>query len=39
MKEFFKTSGMKYAGKCVWTGQDKKTLPIHIKKKIEKILK
>ena len=39
MKEFFKASGMKYAGKCVWAGQDKKTLPIHIKKKIENILK
>ncbi len=39
MKEFFETSGMKYAGKCVWAGQDKKTLPIHIKKKIENILK
>jgi len=39
MKEIFKASGMKYAGKCVWAGQDKKTLPIHIKKKIENILK
>ena len=39
MKEFFKASGMKYAGKCVWAGRDKKTLPIHIKKKIENILK
>ena len=39
MKEIFKASGMKYAGKCVWAGQDKKALPIHIKKKIENILK
>lgn len=39
MKEFFKTSGMKYAGKCVWTGQNKQAMPIHIEKKIAKILK
>ena len=34
MKEFFKTSGMKYQGKCVWTGQKKKEMPKHIKNKI-----
>lgn len=38
MKEFFKTSGMKYGGKCVWTGKSKKTLPNHIKHRIEKWL-
>lgn len=38
MKEFFKTSGMKYGGKCVWTGQDKKILPKHIKHRIERCL-
>ncbi|MDE7423437.1 MAG: hypothetical protein K2N51_07055 [Lachnospiraceae bacterium] len=38
MKEFFKTSGMKYGGKCVWTGKNKKTLPNHIKHRIEKWL-
>ena len=36
MKEFFKTSGMKYAGACVWTGQNKKEMPHHISKKIER---
>lgn len=39
MKEFFKTSGMKYVGKCVWTGANKKTMPCHIKRKIEKYMK
>lgn len=38
MKEFFKTSGMRYAGKCVWTGQNKKQMPRHIMKKIESCL-
>lgn len=38
MKEFFKTSGMKYAGKCVWAGKDKTVMPIRIEKKITKIL-
>lgn len=38
MKEFFKTSGMKYGGKCVWTGRDKKELPQWMKRKIEKLL-
>ena len=36
MKEFFKTSGMKYAGKCVWTGLHKKEMPRHIKHRIKK---
>ncbi len=35
MKEFFKTSGMKYGGKCVWTGQEKEELPSGIRRKIE----
>ena len=39
MKEFFKTSGMKYGGKCVWAGQDKQVMPIYIEKKITRILK
>ena len=39
MKEFFKTSGMKYAGKCVWAGQDKQAMPKSIKKKITRVLK
>lgn len=38
MKEFFKTAGMKCAGKCVWTGQNKKEMPNRIKKKIERCL-
>lgn len=38
MKEFFTTSGMKYAGKCVWAGKKKKTMPRHMKRKIEKLL-
>ena len=38
MKEFFKTSGMTYGGKCVWTGLKKEELPQRIKKKIEKLL-
>ena len=36
MKEFFKTAGMKYVGKCVWAGQSKKELPQRIKRKLEK---
>lgn len=36
MREFFGTSGMKFGGKCVWTGQNKKTLPTRIKRRIEK---
>lgn len=36
MKEFFKTSGMKYGGKCVWTGQSKDALPHQMKRRIEK---
>lgn len=36
MKEFFRTAGMKYAGKCVWAGRDKKMIPLHIKRKIER---
>ena len=39
MKEFFKTSGMKYGGNCVWAGQDKPVMPIYIEKKITRILK
>lgn len=35
MKEFFRTSGMKYGGKCVWTGAKKRNLPSGIKRKIE----
>lgn len=35
MKEFFKTSGMKYGGKCVWAGTDKKELPRRMKRKME----
>lgn len=36
MKEFFKSSGMRYGGKCVWAGQDKKILSQRIKRKIKK---
>lgn len=39
MKEFFETSGMKYGGKCVWTGQNKNVIPQYIKKRIKKIVK
>lgn len=39
MKAFFKTSGMKYAGKSVWAGQNKQVMPKYMKKKITKILK
>lgn len=39
MKEFFKTSGMKYGGKCVWTGQDKKVIPQRMKRKLKKVIK
>lgn len=35
MKEFFRTSGMTYGGKCVWTGTDKRELPSGIKRRIE----
>ena len=38
MKEFFKTSGMTYGGKCVWTGSKKGDLPKKLEKKIEKLL-
>ncbi len=38
MKEFFKTSGMKFGGKCVWTGQDKKELPVRLKRKLERLI-
>ncbi len=38
IKEFFQTSGMKYGGKCVWTGKNKKQMPKRIKKKIERLL-
>lgn len=37
MKEFFKTSGMKYGGKCVWAGQNKKALPQYMKRRIENV--
>ena len=36
MKEFFKASGMRFGGKCVWTGQGKKTLSKRMKRSIEK---
>lgn len=36
MREFFKTAGMKYAGKCVWAGQHKETIPLSIKRRIER---
>lgn len=36
MKEFFGTAGMKYGGKCVWAGQDKKELPQQVKRQIKK---
>ena len=39
MKEFFKTSGMRYAGKCVWAGQNKKAIPHNVKNRIEKLIK
>ena len=39
MKEFFRASGMKYVGKCVWAGRDKRVMPIRIEKKITKIVK
>lgn len=38
MKEFFKTAGMKYVGKCVWAGQKSKELPSQIKRKLEKYI-
>lgn len=38
MKEFFKSSGMKYGGSCVWTGRNKITIPERIKRKIERLL-
>lgn len=38
MREFFKTSGMKYKGKCVWTGTNKVIVPRCIEKKIEGLL-
>ena len=38
MKEFFKTAGMKYVGKCVWAGQKSKELPSQIKRRLEKYI-
>lgn len=38
MKRFFKAAGMKYVGKCVWAGQNRKEFPQQIKSKIEKYL-
>lgn len=37
MKEFFKTSGMKYAGKCVWAGRNKQVMPIRVEKTLTKL--
>lgn len=39
MKEFFKTSGMKFGGKCVWTGQNKTAFPKKCKIKIERMIR
>jgi len=39
MKDFFKTSGMRYAGKSVWAGQNKQVMPKYMKKKITRIIK
>lgn len=38
MKEFLGTAGMKYVGKCVWTGQQKSEIPKRICRKLEKYL-
>lgn len=38
MKEFFKTSGMKYGGRCVWTGHKQEEPPKRIKRKIERYI-
>ena len=35
MKEFFKSAGMKYVGKCVWAGRNQEELPQPIKRKLE----
>lgn len=39
IREVFKTSGMKYSGNCVWTGNNKTVLPEYIKHKIKRLLK
>lgn len=39
IKEFFRTGGMTYAGKCVWTGKSKTSMPQHIERKIKSIFK
>ena len=39
MKEFFKTSGMRYKGKCVWTGKNKKVMPQRIKNNIRAFIR
>ncbi len=38
MKEFFKTAGMTYAGKCVWAGGKKDVMPKKCRKKINKLI-
>ncbi len=38
MKEFFKTSGMRFGGKCVWAGPRQKELPCSIKRKLKAYL-
>ncbi len=38
MGEFFKTSGMKCGGKCVWAGKTKVELPQRIRRKINRLL-
>ncbi|MDE5778600.1 MAG: flavodoxin family protein [Lachnospiraceae bacterium] len=37
MREVFRTSGMKYGGSCVWTGNNKTIFPKYIERKIEKL--
>lgn len=39
MREVFKTSGMKYGGSCVWTGNNKTLIPKYVERKIERLLK
>lgn len=39
MKEFFRTAGMQFGGKCVWTGQNKKELSPRMKRRIEKLIR
>ena len=36
IKEFFRTGGMTYAGKSVWTGKSKTSMPKHIERKLKK---